>query len=50
MQDCHEDGEDESSDDDNPAKKKKKQVGPLLLEEYEAQILSVIVSSLQDIP
>lgn len=50
MQDCHEEGEEESSDEDDRAKKKKKQVGPLLLEEYEAQIQSVIVSSLQDIP
>ena len=38
MQDCHEEGDDDSSDDDDVAKRKKKPVGPLLLEEYEAQI------------
>lgn len=46
MQDCHEEGDDDSSDDDSVARKRKKAAGPLLLEQYEAQIQSVIVSSL----
>ena len=50
MQDCHEEGDDDSSDEDDAKRKKKKPAGPLLLEEYEAQIQSVIVSSLHDVP
>lgn len=51
LQDCHEEGDEDSSDEaENARKKKKRPVGPLLLEQYEAQIQSVIVSCLQDLP
>jgi hypothetical protein len=42
------DENDEDSDDERKGKKKKLSNGPLILEQYEAQIQSVISSSLQD--